>query len=54
MKTVERFTSFKGLKSSKKKDVDDKSQLKRHLDFEKLMKEIRAARIKKSEHSKTQ
>lgn len=42
MKTVKKFTSFKDLKSAESITEDHKSNLKRHIDFERVLKNIYA------------
>ncbi len=40
MKTVKKFTSFEDLKSDENKAVDNKLSLKKHHEFEKVIKTI--------------
>ena len=41
MKTVKKFKSFKEQKSSEDKKIAEPSSIKHHIDFEKLIAEIR-------------
>jgi hypothetical protein len=53
MKTVSKFTSFADLKSSESETADYKSRLKKHNDFEKAMKEIYEAKVRKKTKDKS-
>lgn len=52
MKTARKFTTFEDLKSSEKKPLDYISSLKKHSDFEKIMKSFRSI-IHNSQSEKT-
>jgi hypothetical protein len=52
MKSVKKFTSFSDLKSSEKVVSDYKSRLKKHDDFEKVIKEIYYAKTQALENNK--
>ncbi len=45
MKTVKKFTSFEDLKSVENNTVDNKLSLKKHNDFEKVIKSIHAVKV---------
>lgn len=45
MKTVQKFTSFEDLKSTECKTGDNRSNSKRHEDFEKVVRSIYAAKV---------
>jgi hypothetical protein len=50
MKTVKKFTSFEDLKSSESKTVDAKSSLKKHNDFEKVIKDIYSVKVRSNDN----
>lgn len=52
MKKIDKFTSYGDLKSSKKTTIAYEARLKRHIDFEKVIKEIRAINNYKSNNVK--
>jgi len=49
MKTVKKFTSFEDLKSSESQTADDKLSLKKHNDFEKVIKEIYSSKVRSND-----
>ncbi|HCS20478.1 MAG TPA: hypothetical protein DIW47_07940 [Bacteroidetes bacterium] len=48
MKKVKKFDSFDELKSSEKNTMDQALRLRRHFDFEKVIKEIMSLKFKKN------
>jgi hypothetical protein len=53
MKTVRKFTSFEDLKSSENKTVDYKSSMKKHNDFESVIKYIYSIKVHKVDNSQS-
>ena len=51
MKAVKKFTSFEDLKSSDSKKVSDELRLKKHNNFEKVIRDIKSENAGKSNHS---
>jgi hypothetical protein len=49
MKIVRKFTSFEDLKSCRKEAFDEKLSLKKHTEFEKVIKEIYSSGTHKKE-----
>jgi hypothetical protein len=48
MKTVKRYTTFEDLKSVETKSIDNKASLKKHNEFEKVIKNIYSIRTGKN------
>ncbi len=48
MKTIQKYVSFEDMKSAEKKISDDKAQLKKHTDFQKVIMEIYSVKAKKT------
>lgn len=47
MKTIKKYTTFEGLKSSEKKSTDYEKTLKKHCEFEKAIRAIQSENNKK-------
>ncbi len=54
MKAVKKFSSFHDLKSSESKSKKNSLSLKKHKDFEKVIREIRSAKINQVNKSEQQ
>ncbi len=53
MKAVKKFTTFEDLKSYESKTVNHSLSLKKHNDFEKVIKSLKSDNVRKSNHSKS-
>ncbi|MGN6297671.1 MAG: hypothetical protein ACTHM7_12875 [Ginsengibacter sp.] len=52
MKAVKKFTTFEELKSTERDTKNPVERLKKHEAFEKVIKEIRADKVEKRDHTK--
>jgi hypothetical protein len=52
MKPVKKFTTFEDLKSCESKTTDHSLSLKKHNDFEKVIKDIRSAKVQNNNQSR--
>lgn len=48
MKTVRKFESFEELKSSEKKTLNQAESLKKHKEFERVIKDFKSVKVPKS------
>lgn len=53
MKKAKKFSSFEDLKSSERKTVDNKLSVKRHNDFERVVKHIYSIKVHKMDNSQS-
>ena len=53
MQKAKKFTSFEDLKASEKKAVDKKLSMKRHNDFERVIKHIYSIKVHKMDNSQS-
>ncbi len=53
MKAVKKFTTFEDLKSYESKTVDYAVSLKKHNEFEKVIKDIKSNKVLKGNNSKS-
>ena len=53
MKAVKKFTSFEDLKSCESKTINHAVRLKKHNDFEKVIKNLQSDNARKSSHNKS-
>lgn len=53
MKTVKKFETFEDLKSDEKNPSEYTSSLKKHSDFEKVIKEIRSVKLQNEGQNKS-
>jgi hypothetical protein len=53
MQVVKKFTTFEELKSCESGTVNPLERLEKHQAFEKVIKDIRSAKVRKDEHAKS-